>query len=200
METRKFKIGDKVRIVNVRNIANVPNGQSYIGKETTISGYEGVNSYLLDNIPLVWFDDELEHSDNNKSIFDEIVNSIVKSAKNKSILVEPLENGGFKVTPIEEEKKENESGIYIDQDDKGVKNVYVVFGGGIHVSTGRCHGEGNYCIGFQELDEVKECGSEHNEECDKEKPTVHLIINNKNTIDILRDSLNRIENELNKED
>lgn len=144
MEKRKFKIGDKVRIVNVRNIANVPNGQSYIGKETTIAGYGGVNSYLLDDIPLVWFDYELEHSDKDKSIFDEIINSIVKSAKNKSILVEPLENGGFKVTPIEEEKKENQSGIYLDEDEHGVKNVYVVFGGGIHVATGRYNGEGIY--------------------------------------------------------
>lgn len=197
METRKFKIGDKVRIVKVRIIEN---SEKYIGKESRISNYAGQNSYLLEDLPLVWFDDELEHSDNNKSIFDEIINSIVKSAKNQSILVEPLENGGFKVTPVVEEKKENQSGIYIDQNDKGVKNVYVVFGGRIHVATGRCNGEGIYCIGFQELNEVKECGTEHNENWNNYKPTVHLIINNKKTIDILRDALNGIEKQLNKKD
>lgn len=200
MEKRKFKIGDKVRIVNARKTTSVSDHKSYIGKETTIAGYISINSYLLDNIPLIWFDDELEHSDNNKSIFDEIVNSIVKSAKNKSILVEPLENGGFKVTPIEEEKKENQSGIYIEEDEEGIENVYVVFGGGILVANGECHGKGNYCIGFQELDEVKECGTEHNESWKKNKPAVHLIINNKKSIEILREALNRVEEQLNKED
>lgn len=200
MKERKFKIGDKAKIVKVRNMTSINNGKTYLGTEVRIIGYAGENSYLLEGIPLVWFEDELEHLDKDKEFFDKLVKRLIEAVNDKNIVVEPTSDGGVKIIPLKEDKKENESGIYIDQDDKGVKNVYVVFGGGIHVATGECHGKGNYCIGFQELDEVKECGSEHNEEWNKEKPTVYLIINNKNTIDILQDSLNRIEKQLNKED
>lgn len=214
----KYKVGDKVRIkshgwydANKNKEGAVSKNESiysfvkpmskYLGMEATITELKGLAySIDLDRNCHYWYDWMFEDEPIKENIITKLTSAIIEASKNQPIMVEPLENGGFKVTPIEEEKEENQSGIYLDEDEIGVKNVYVVFGGGILVANGECHGKGNYCIGFQELDEVKECGTEHNENWKKNKPAVHLIINNKKTIEILRDALNKVEEQLNKED
>lgn len=128
-----------------------------------------------------------------EQLIESITAAIIEAINNGSVLVESTENGGIRVIRIEEKPKPRKSGIYFCEDNA---NVYVIFGGGIHVAVGECKSENGYAIGLQELNEIKECGAEHNEEWLKEKPTVNLIIKNKNTINILRDALNIIDKKL----
>lgn len=192
---RKFKIGDKVRIVNVRSITNIPEGQNYIGKETVIKEYISTYGYQLDGVPYVWFDNELEAIESEVGLFEKITKSIVQAAKTAPIIVEQTEDGGIKISPLCEMPKPRKSGIYYNEESN---NTYVVFGGGIHVAVGE-NIEGQV-IAFQQLNEIIECGETHNEEWVKGKPTVNLVINNNNTIKILRDALNYVENKINKKD
>lgn len=130
------------------------------------------------------------------TLFDRIKSAIIEAGKQAPIIIEQTEDGRIKISPIGEKPQPRESGIYIDPE---LPHVHVIFGGRIHVGVGECKAENGYTIGLQELEELKECGGRHDEEWVKEKPTVNLIINNKNTVKILRDALNIIDNKLNKE-
>lgn len=192
---RKFKIGDKVRIVKINDEVN-GRANKYLNKIAVVTGYwEECYKLDVDNHAFEWYDDELELA--KESIFDKLAHSITEAAKEANILVEPTEDGGIKISPLEVKPKPSESGIYID---KELPHVHVIFGGKIHVAVGECKAENRFAIGLQELEEFKECGEIHNEEWVKEKPTVNLVINNKNTIKILRDALDMIELKLSKEE
>ena len=189
----KYKVGDKVKVVKPEGV-----GIWFNGRVGIISGIQK-DRYLVDGVPLTWGEDELklvEENQGKESIFDKLAHSIAEAAKETNILVEPTEDGGIKISPLEVKPKPSESGIYID---KELPHVHVIFGGKIHVAVGECKAENGFTIGLQELEELKECGGRHNEEWVKEKPTVNLIINNKNTIKILRDALDMIELKLSKE-
>lgn len=186
----KYKVGDKVKVVKHKGV-----GSGYNGMIGYVKGIQ-CGCYEIEGVPLIWYDSDLELLDSKESIFDKLAHSITEAAKEANILVEPTEDGGIKISPMEEKPKPSESGIYIDTE---LTHVHVIFGGKIHLVVGECKAENGFTIGLQELEELKECGSEHNEEWVKEKPTVNLIINNKNTIKILRDALDIIELKLSKE-
>lgn len=195
----EYKVGDKVRIKSKETLKNTPNTVGdmlqYAGKEAFISSVIGVNLYEIDadNSEWTWTDDMFE----GPTLFDRIKSAIIEAGKQAPIIIEQTEDRGVKISPIGEKPQPRESGIYIDPE---LPHVHVIFGGRIHVAVGECKAENGYTIGLQELEELKECGGRHDEEWVKEKPTVNLIINNKNTVKILRDALNIIDNKLNKED
>ena len=185
----KYKVGDKVKVVKKEGV-----GSAYFGMQGEIVGFQDMR-YIVKNVPLTWTDSDLTSVEKKETLFDKIVHSIVEAAKQSPVMVEQTEDGGVKISPLEEKPKPRESGIYHYED---TQQTYVVFGGGIHVAVWK-NIEG-YSIGLQTLNEIRECGADHNEEWVKEKPSVHLIINNKNTIKILRDALDIVENKLNKEE
>lgn len=96
---RKFKIGDKVRVV--KNIDTNGKADKYIGRIGIIIDYLE-DSYLLDidRKSFKWYDNELELA--KESIFDKLAHSIAEAAKEANILVEPTEDGGIKISPLEE--------------------------------------------------------------------------------------------------
>lgn len=187
----KYKVGDKVKIAKKEGI-----GSAYFGLQGEIVGFQDMR-YIINNVPLTWTDSDLTSVTSKENLFDKIKSAIIESVRQSSIMVEQTEDGGIKISPLEEKPKPSESGIYIDTE---LPHVHVIFGGKIHVAIGECKAENGFAIGLQELEELKECGGRHNEEWVKEKPTVNLIINNKNTIKILRDALDIIELKLSKEE
>lgn len=215
----KYKVGNKVRIKSkewydknkdesgyvdgdYKDCTFIPDMASFLGKTSVITrinddGY----SLKLDNGTYKWNDYMIEglatEQPAEPTLFDRIKSAIIEAGKQAPIIIEQTEDGGIKISPIEEKPQPRESGIYIDPE---LPHVHVIFGGKIHVGVGECKAENGYTIGLQELEELKECGGRHDEEWVKEKPTVNLIINNKNTVKILRDALNIIDNKLNKED
>lgn len=185
----KYKVGDKVKVAKSEGI-----GSAYFGMQGEIVGFQDMR-YIIKNVPLTWTDSDLTSVTPKENLFDKIKSAIIESARQSSIMVEQTEDGGIKISPIEEKPQPRKSGIYFNDESK---NTYVVFGGGIHVAVGNC--SDGYVIGLQELNDIKECGKEHNEEWVNEKPTVNLVINNMNTVKILRDALKMIENKLSKEE
>lgn len=85
-------------------------------------------------------------------------------------------------------KEKIESGIYRSKDDN---NLWVICGGKIKVALGST--DVGYCISLQEL-------KEHNEDWDENRLTLNLVINNRKSIQVLRDALDVIEDKLKKEE
>lgn len=99
----RFKIGDKVKIVDTKSVRDEAESQLYLGKESKIEKYSNANGYILEGIPYVWFDNELEAIESKVGLFEEIIKSIVEAAKNAPIIVERTEDGSVKVSPIEDD-------------------------------------------------------------------------------------------------
>lgn len=99
----KFKVGDKVKIVDTKSVRDEAESQLYLGKESKIEKYSNANGYILEGIPYVWFDNELEAIESKVGLFEEIIKSIVEAAKNAPIIVERTEDGSVKVSPIEDD-------------------------------------------------------------------------------------------------
>lgn len=213
---RKFKVGDKVRVKSLEELRRMgdtdtgfytkddvwfnPRMKIYAGFECVVTKHSHIDdkpTYKLsvDAEGWEWSDDMLEDKHIKENIITKIASAIIEAAKEATIIIEQTEDGGIKISPIEEKPQPRKSGIYFNDESK---NTYVVFGGGIHVAVGNC--SDGYVIGLQELNDIKECGKEHNEEWVNEKPTVNLVINNMNTVKILRDALKMIENKLSKEE
>lgn len=127
-----------------------------------------------------------------ENIFDKIKSAIVEAAKNNSVLIEPTENGGVIISPMKEEKPK--SGIYFDEE---TNNVYVVFGGRIKVGTKKFPNEKGCSIGLQELDGNYRPGEIQSEPWSNDKASVHLVISDKESIQILRKALDTIEKSMN---
>lgn len=96
----KFKIGDKVRIINCRNMESIAKGVEYQGIETTVIAYENNNGYRLEGLTEKWYDDELELVDKKNDLF----HAIIESAKQSSLKVELLKDGAIKISKAEENK------------------------------------------------------------------------------------------------
>ena len=86
-----------------------------------------------------------------------------------------------------------ESGFYSSAN---FTDVYVAFGGKIHVCTRYLDNVNKYCLSFQELNKKVEVGGEFSEEWNKDKPSVYLIFNGKKEIDVLIKHLNAIKGKL----
>lgn len=101
---RKFKIGDKVRIVDVKS-----NNEGKVrdeNKEFTISCYCKNNTYGLYGSVFAWKESELELIKGETTLFDKLAHSIAEAAKEANILVEPTEDEGIKISPLEEKEED----------------------------------------------------------------------------------------------
>lgn len=104
---RKFKIGDKVKIVKINDEVN-GRANKYLNQIAVVTGYwEECYKLDVDNHAFEWYEDELELV--KESIFDKLAHSIAEVAKEANILVEPTEDGGIKISPLG--KKEEDLGI-----------------------------------------------------------------------------------------
>lgn len=100
----KYKVGDKVRIVKI-NYEDDIKTKDCIGKVYEVSTIcKNDRGYGLYGNCSVWKEDELELA--KESIFDKLAHSIVKAAKEANILVEPTEDGGIKISPLEEKEED----------------------------------------------------------------------------------------------
>lgn len=85
-----------------------------------------------------------------------------------------------------------ESGIYFNE--KG--NMYLVFGGKINVIAAKDDENKSVAVLFQELENKVEIGKDEPEECDKNRPAIHLIFDNTKSIDVLTDLLSKAKKQL----
>lgn len=99
----KYKVGDKVKVVKPEGV-----GSGYNGMIGYVKGFQG-GCYEIEGVPLIWYDSDLELLDSKESIFDKLAHSIAEAAKEANILVEPTEDGGIKISPLE--VKEDDLGI-----------------------------------------------------------------------------------------
>lgn len=97
---RKFKIGDKVRVV--KNVDENGKADKYIGMVGIIIDYLE-DSYLLDidRKSFKWYEEELEPI--KEDIITELTSAIIEAAKNAPVMVERTEDGGIKISLIEED-------------------------------------------------------------------------------------------------
>lgn len=83
-----------------------------------------------------------------------------------------------------------ESGIYSSEDGK---DVFIVFGGKINVCSIMDNNNKSFATVFQELDKKVEVGTHNPEEWNNDKPSIFLIFNKKEEIDVLIKHLNAIK-------
>lgn len=103
----KYKVGDKVQVVKPEGV-----GIGFNGRTGIVSAIQK-GRYLVDGVPLTWGEDELkivEDSQVKEYIFDKLAHSITEAAKEANILVEPTEDGGIKISPLEEKEDDLEIG------------------------------------------------------------------------------------------
>lgn len=96
----KYKIGDKVKVVKPEGV-----GSGYNGMVGYVKCFQG-GCYEIEGVPLIWYDSDLELLDSKESIFDKLAHSIAEAAKEANILVEPTEDGGIKISPMEEKEED----------------------------------------------------------------------------------------------
>lgn len=211
----KYKVGDKVRIKSKEWYEKNKNERGYVDLEDGFVFWENMRGILgltckikcVDKYAECYKMYETDYSvsedmieglvsDEKPLIPTELVKDIANVIKTHNLGVYISENEGkliIEPLKVEEEFKPLESGIYRNKEDGGVS---VVFGGRIHVAVGTFKPNA-YCIGLQELNGIYECGEHIEEEWMKNRPTVNLVINNTNSIRILRDALDIVENKLN---
>ena len=99
---RKFKIGDKVRVVKINHVDDIKINDC-IGKVYEVAAYTMNNTYgLLGNVN-IWQEDELDFATGKENIISKITSAIIEAGKNAPIIVERTEDGGIKISPIEED-------------------------------------------------------------------------------------------------
>lgn len=116
----KYKVGDKVRIKpkewydeNKNERGAISEDESfysfvepmgkYLGMEATITEVKGLAySIDLDRNRNYWYDWMFEDEQSEQTLFDRIKSAITEAAKEANILVEPTEDGGIKISPLEE--------------------------------------------------------------------------------------------------
>lgn len=84
-----------------------------------------------------------------------------------------------------------ESGIYVCGE--SLNKIVVRFGGKIHVGSGVLWDKSGVSIGFQELSEDHEIGSDPDEDFSEIKPTVMLSFDNEKSIDVVIKHLEKIK-------
>lgn len=152
---RKFKVGDKVKVVK---IIDKFNGRSniYAGKEGYVTGILE-NGYMLDidNCAFGWYEEELELA--NERDNSGLLSAIIEAAKQAPLIVEQLEDGSIKISPIKEEEKDDfpidTTVIYSNNTDYWSVGKYKGFG----IVSGKIYGktEGDkylYIIPFNKFD------------------------------------------------
>lgn len=114
----KYKVGDKVRIrskewyernkneygVVVASTVNFNENMSkFLGKEAIITNvYNGYYTINLTSDLYSWDDYMFEETPEKRtSLFKLIANAIAESARDNAILIEQIENGAVKISPIE---------------------------------------------------------------------------------------------------
>lgn len=114
----KHKVGDKVRIrskewyernknengIVVASTVNFNENMSkFLGKEAVITNvYNGYYTINLTGDLYIWDDYMFEKTPENRtSLFKSIANAIAESARDNAILIEQVENGAVKISPIE---------------------------------------------------------------------------------------------------
>lgn len=85
-----------------------------------------------------------------------------------------------------------ESGIYND----GESSIFIIFGGKINILIGTMKYDNYKTIGFQELNKKVEIGTEYPEPWDKNKPTIHLLFDKKEEIDVVINNLKKLREKL----
>lgn len=98
---RKFKIGDKVRVVKINHVDDIKINDC-IGKVYEVAAYTINNTYGLFGNASVWQENELEFATGKENIISKITSAIIDAAKNAPIMVEQTEDGGIKISPIKE--------------------------------------------------------------------------------------------------
>lgn len=71
--------------------------------------------------------------------------------------------------------------------------LFVVFGGKIHIAIGGNTKHKTASVMLQELDKQYDLGSKHEEVWDVNKPTVHLVFNDVRSIGLFREALDEVE-------
>lgn len=120
----KYKVGDKVRIkskewydANKNERGAISEDESfysfvepmgkYLGMEATITEVKGLAySIDLDRNRNYWYDWMFEDEQAEHTIFDRIKSAIIEAAKEANILVEPTDDGGIKISPLEVKDKD----------------------------------------------------------------------------------------------
>lgn len=118
----KYKVGDKVRIKSIEwyeenrnaygdvdndNVVFNSNMVKYCGKEATIICVKTDEYYIdIDGRTWKWVDWMFEDEQAEHTIFDRIKSAIIEAAKEANILVEPTEDGGIKISPLEVKDKD----------------------------------------------------------------------------------------------
>lgn len=114
----KHKVGDKVRIrskewyeknkdeygiVVTSTVSFNKNMTKFLGKEAVITNvYNGYYTINLTCDLYTWDDDMFEETSEKKtSLFKSIANAIAESARDNAILIEQIENGAVKISPVE---------------------------------------------------------------------------------------------------
>lgn len=92
------------------------------------------------------------------------------------------------------EDKEFESGIYGSEQG----DIFVLFGGKIGVGGGYHKQTRTHTLLFQELDNKYEVGTEKPELYKKEKPSVFLLFNKEEEVDVVIKALNVVKEKLKK--
>lgn len=78
------------------------------------------------------------------------------------------------------------SEIFISKDSG---ELFVVFGGKIHLAIGENKKHKTASVMFQELDKQYDLCSKHEEQWDSNKPTVHFVFDDVRSIDVVQEAL-----------
>lgn len=138
----KYKVGDKVRIVKI-NYEDDIKTKDCIGKVYEVSTIcKNDRGYGLYGNCSVWQENELELA--KESIFDKIAHSIAEAAKEANILVEPTEDGGIKISPLEEKEDDLPIDTPVMVGIKDKKEWYLRY----YAGNKQCYGEGDTSINY----------------------------------------------------
>lgn len=124
---RKFKVGDKVRVKSLEELRRMgdtdtgfytkddvwfnPRMKIYAGFECVVTKHSHIDdkpTYKLsvDAEGWEWSDDMLEDKHIKENIITKITSAIIEAAKEATIIIEQTEDGGIKISPIEEKEKD----------------------------------------------------------------------------------------------
>ena len=101
---RTFKIGDKVKIVKIKDEVNGLANKFLNQTGTVVDYWEVFYKLDIDGRKFDWYEEELEPV--QPTLFDRIKSSILEAAKQAPVIVEQTEDGGIKISPIVEEEED----------------------------------------------------------------------------------------------
>lgn len=102
----KYKVGDKVKVVKI-NYEDDIKTKDLIGRVYEISTIcKNDRGYGLYGSTCVWQENELELATKEPTLFDSIKSAIIEAGKQAPIIIEQTEDGGVKISPIEEKEQD----------------------------------------------------------------------------------------------